>query len=489
MLTQYSNELRWSYMGSLALGSLQVASTSIMARMLTPADFGIMAVVLVLSRAMGYFAQFGVARALVQKKHIDEDDIPGAWTVAFTCGLTSTLAMFAGAGWFARFFHQETATAAIQLFSLNFLLQAIALTPAALLRRRLRIKRLAAIETLAFVTGQFVLGVPAACLGAGYWAIVLSMLGQSLVLAVASFVAAPHSLRPSLNFARYRSLVFFGGKASGVSVIEYLSASADTFTLGKVASATSLGLYNRAFMLINLPLEYLWNGLQKVLFPALSRQQNDAVRLRQMVEDAMRIFSAMVIPLGIGAALSARSIVLSVLGGQWHDAVPVFQWLCLAAVFNCLSHIPALMTEAVGKFAAKAYAQAAVLVAMVAGVYSGAKYGIAAAAMAVAAVEGFRCLALLLVCARMLGCSPLGMVRAWLPGAGAGTAVGLTAALIDYSVALPEFPAARLALAIVCCSLVLLAYYRVFYPLSVLRPLSALAGMQRESYVGRRAAA
>ncbi len=489
MLADYSNELRWSYLGSLALGVVQIASTSIMARLLTPADFGIMAVVLVLSRAMGYFAQFGVARALVQKETIDEDEIRGAWTVAFTCGLVSTLAMFAGAGWFARFFHQETATAAIQLFSFNFLLQAIALTPAALLRRRLRIKRLAMMETLAFVVGQFVLGVPAACLGAGYWAIVLSMLGQSLVLAVACFVSAPHCLRPSLDFSRYRSLVSFGGKASGVSVVEFLSASADTFTLGKIASATSLGLYNRAFMLINLPLQYLWNGLQKVLFPALAREQSDAVQLRRMVEDATRIFSAVVIPVGIGAALSAHSIVLSVLGSQWNDAIPVLQWLCLAAVFNCLSHISALLTEAVGKFAAKAYAQSAVLVAMVAGVYCGAKYGVAAAAMAVAAVECFRCLALLLVCARLLGCSPLRMARAWLPGLGAGIAVGLTAALIDHSVFLNELPAIRLALAIVSCSLVLLAYYRVFYSRSVLRSLSALAGTGRESYISRAAAA
>lgn len=460
-----------------------------MARLLTPADFGIMAVVLVLSRAMGYFAQFGVARALVQKGTIEEEEIRGAWTVAFACGLVTTLAMFVGAGWFARFFHQETATAAIRLFSFNFLLQAVTLTPAALLRRRLRIKRLAAIETLAFLIGQFAIGVPSACLGAGYWAIVLSMLGQSLVLAVASFVAAPHSLRPSLNFGRYSSLVFFGGKASGVSVIEFLSASADTFTLGKVASASSLGLYNRAFMLINLPLQYLWNGLQKVLFPALAREQNDYLRLERLVMDAARVFSTLAIPLGIGAALSARSIVLSILGGQWNDAIPVFQWLCLAAVCSCLSHLPALVMEAVGKFAGKACVQAVALLGMIAGVYCGARYGIAAAAMAVAAVECVRCLALVLLCTSTLGWSPLCLVRAWLPGAGGGIAVGIAAALIDHSVALPELPVLRLALALVSCSLVLLAYYRGFHPESVLRPLRALAGTAGESCAGHAAAA
>ncbi|HEV2115392.1 MAG TPA: oligosaccharide flippase family protein, partial [Terriglobales bacterium] len=361
MLADYSRALRWSYLGSLTLGVLQIASTSIMARLLTPTDFGIMAVVLVLSRAMGYFAQFGVARALVQKHTVDDDDIRVAWTMALTCGLVSTLTMYAGASWFARFFQQETATSVIRLFAFNFLLQAIALTPAALLRRRLRIKRLAIIEAAAFVIGQFALGVPAACLGAGYWAIVLAMVGQSLVLALASFAAAPHSLRLSFDLSRYSSLLFFGGKASGVSVIEYLSASADTFILGKLVSSTSLGLYNRAYMLIFLPLQYLSNGLQKVLYPALAREQKDGVRLQELVLAATSIFSAVVIPLGTGAALSARSIVLSVLGSQWNDAVPVFQWLCLAAVFNCLSHIPALMTEAVGKFSAKACAQSAVL--------------------------------------------------------------------------------------------------------------------------------
>lgn len=482
MLAKYSRELRWSYIGSLALGVLQIASTSIMARLLTPADFGIMAVVLVLSRAMGYFAQFGVARALVQKGTIDEDEIRGAWTVAFTCGLASTLAMFAGAGWFARFFHQQTATAAIQLFSFNFLLQAVALTPAALLRRQLRIKRLAAIETLAFVIGQFALGVPAACLGAGYWAIVLSMLGQSLVLAVASFVAAPHSLRPSFNFGRYRSLVFFGGKASGASVVEYLSASADTFTLGKVASATSLGLYNRAFMLINLPLQYLSDGLKKVLFPALAREQSDVVRLQQLVVDSTRAFSAVVIPVGIGAALSARSIVLSILGEQWNDAVPVLQWLCLAAVFNCLSHISALSTEAVGKFRGRACAQGAVVVAMLVAVYEGCKYGIAAAGTAVAMVEAFRCIVLLLISTRLLRCSPVRIARSWLPGIGGAAAVGLTAALIDRATVLSISPLLRLVSAIVSCTVVLFAYYRLFYPQAVLLPMSALVVARRRHY-------
>ncbi|HJT00352.1 MAG TPA: lipopolysaccharide biosynthesis protein [Terriglobales bacterium] len=482
MLVDYSRELRWSYIGSFALGVLQIASTSIMARLLTPADFGIMAVVLVLSRALGYFAQLGVARALVQKETIDEEEIRGAWTVALTCGLLSTLAMFGGASWFARFFHQEAATAAIRLFSFNFLLQAVALTPAALLRRRLHIKRLAGIETLAFVIGQFALGVPAACLGAGYRAIVLSMLGQSLVLAVVSFAAASHSLRPSFSFRRYSSLIFFGGKASGVSVIEYLSASADTFTLGKVASATSLGLYNRAFLLINLPLQYLSDGLKKVLFPALAREQNDAVRLRQLIVDATRTFSAVVIPVGIGAAFSARPIVLTVLGEKWSDAVPVFQWLCLAAVFNCLSHISALSTEAVGKFCGKAWAQSAVAVTMLVAVYEASKYGIAAAGIAVAVVEAFRCILLLLISTRLLKCSPLRIVRTWAPGLGGAVAVGLTAALIDRATMLPTSPLIRLVLAIMSCTVVLFAYYRVFYAQAVLLPMSALVASGRREY-------
>jgi polysaccharide biosynthesis protein len=77
LLADYSTELRWSYIGSVTLGVLQVVSTSIMARLLTPADFGIMAVVLLLSRAMGYFAQLGVGRALVQKETLSEEEIRG----------------------------------------------------------------------------------------------------------------------------------------------------------------------------------------------------------------------------------------------------------------------------------------------------------------------------------------------------------------------------------------------------------------------------
>ena len=488
MLSQYSKELRWSYTASASIGVLQVVSTSAMARLLRPADFGVMALIMTLYSVMNYFAQFGVGRALVQKKTIAEEEVRGAFTVAVALGLACAGLMFIAAPAFTRFFHQAQATSALRLYSLSFILQGLAMTPVALLRRQLRIKRLAILDISAFVIGQFAFGIPAAYFGAGFWALIFSALAQSLVLAAGAYAAVRHSLRPLFRVSRYKDLLLFGGKASGLSVVEYLNGTADTFTLARMVSATSLGLYNRGFMLINLPLQYFSNGLQKVLLPALSREQHDLARMRVFVTDATRSFAAIVIPMGIGAALSARAMVFSVLGAKWGEAVPVFQWLCVAAVFNCLSHISGLQTEAMGKFRGKAAVQLTVLLAMVTGVYFGARYGIVTAAMAVAAVECFRCISLLMVATRLLECSPLRMLQAWVPGIGAAVVVGLTAALVDRFGMLLA-PVVRLLVAITGCSLALIAYYRAFYPQTVLLPLSTIFGSRMERYVRRTLAA
>jgi hypothetical protein len=119
---------------------------------------------------------------------------------------------------------------------------------------------------------------------------------------------------------------------------------------------------------------------------------------------------------------------------------------------------------------------------MLVAVYEASKYGIAAAGIAVAVVEAFRCILLLLISTRLLKCSPLRIVRTWAPGLGGAVAVGLTAALIDRATMLPTSPLIRLVLAIMSCTVVLFAYYRVFYAQAVLLPMSALVASGRREY-------
>jgi O-antigen/teichoic acid export membrane protein len=484
MLEQYSQELRWSYLGSVCICVLQVASTAVMARLLTPADFGIMALIVVLYRFMNYFAQFGVGRALVQKKTIEPDDVRGALTLAITFGVAFSILMLAGAPLFARYFRQAHATGAIQLYALNFLLQAFAITPMALLRRQFRMKRLAVIETVAFASGQFAFGFPAAYFGAGYWAIIFSTLAQSLVLAAAAYASVQHSLWPLFDLRRYQEILNFGGKISGMNIVFCLSASADTFALGRLVSATSLGLYNRSFTIINWPLQYFSDGLQKVMGSAMSREQHDLPRLRHLVANATRSFSAIVIPVGTAAAFSAHSIVFTILGGQWSETIPIFRWICLGAVLGCLTHIPHYQAEAMGRFSGMTVVEIGVLFGTVTGVYLGAKFGIVMVAMAIAIVQGFRCLGMLSVSTRLLKCSPLDVIREWIPGTGAGVLVGAAAFLVEqFGSALP--PVARLAIATAACSCVLIGYYRFVHPQTVLLPLSVMFGSRIEQYVRR----
>jgi lipopolysaccharide exporter len=157
------------------------------------------------------------------------------------------------------------------------------------------------------------------------------------------------------TFARepHRAILGFGARISVIGFFEFLESNLDTLAVGRWAGATQLGLYNRGNMIADLPAYHLTNGLSQVLFPSFSSIQREPRRLREAYLSAVGMSAAIILPLNAGIAVSAREIVLVVLGPDWTGAIAVVPWLLLASSLSLIGHFAGVVAEAQAALNAK----------------------------------------------------------------------------------------------------------------------------------------
>lgn len=421
--------LRWTY-GATAVSTLaQLGYSALMGRLLTPADFGLVAAAGVFLRFGGYFAEMGVGSAVVQRPTLTRDEIRTSFTSAVLLGALFASSVALAAPLAARMFGAEV-VAPIRWLSLSLLLNGLAVTARGLLRRALRFRQVALVDVASYLLGYLAVGAGFALAGAGVWSLVAAALGQSLVAAAAAYAFARHAVAPRFDRRELTGLYAFGGRISVISFAEFLAASLDTLVVGAASGVRALGQYNRALLLVNLPLDRAAFGMSDVLFPAFSRAAARAPQLRRAYLGATRVAAALLLPLGAGIAVAAPELVAVLLGGQWAVAGRLVPLVVVASVASVLALFPAVMCEAVAVLDAK-LGLVVVHLAGLAGLLALARgRGLMALAGAVALAGVIRWILYLLLMRRVLGVRLGEHLAVYLPAlaAGAATAVAVAAA-------------------------------------------------------------
>ena len=377
------NGLKWSYGSSVIVGLLQIALTAVLARLLEPKSFGLIAMAGVVLRFGSYFAQMGMGSAIIQKDNLTPEDIRLAFTFSVGLSLMFFIAFWIGSPLAASFFRAPELLSLLPAMAFSFVLTGISTTAVALLRRQFKFQLLGIVDVLAYVIGYGIVGVSAAFSGAGVWSLVWAALTQSGVVALISFVYTRHELQPLFSWKRSRKLVAFGGKVSVIEFLEFLSANLDSLVIGQIMGARSLGLYNRAYMLVNLPMYYLSTSLSRVLFPSFSRVQNERERIERVFHISMLLLGALLFPLCFGIVGGARELVLAFLGHQWNESIPILQVLALSTPFMLLIHIETLLLEAIGQLRIRLYIQLGNIVVLCTLFFVLFRYGLVGLASAV----------------------------------------------------------------------------------------------------------
>jgi O-antigen/teichoic acid export membrane protein len=431
MASSHRSQLLWSYTSTLSSTFLQAVAAVTITRFVAPAEYGLIALAMLCCRFPNYLSQLGMSRAVVQKPDLSEGNVRAAFTLSMGLGLAGCLAIAALSPLLARFFHEPRLMPVLIVLSLNFILQGAMLVSGGLLRRALKMRQLAIADALSYLISTFAIGLPIAIRGYGAWAIVASTVTQTLFTAMLYYAASPHALLPTLRRSDYEHIVGFGGKATATSIVEGLGSSMDTIVLGKFSTAFNVGLYNRSFMLIGLPIQNLSNGLTQVLFSRFSRaSEQGSADAFDLLARSQRVFLAIIFPLCAGAAGAASCIVLTLYGSKWTSAIPVFAILCAAAAADASFHLPAIQMEALGRFRHKMIVQLLYMICIGGGVFLSIAHGLVIVGVTLTGLQLCRSLGLQYYTGKYLNRGFTAMMSNWVPGLTAAIPVGVSIAYV-----------------------------------------------------------
>lgn len=311
--------------------ALRILGVAVLARLLTPADFGLLAMVATFTQLIELFRDLGLGTATIQRKNISQEQVSYMFWVNVAIGVGSTALTAALAPVAAWFYGEPDLTGITLVLAAAFLFGGFSVQHQALMRRQMNFSALAWLRIGATV-GSVAVGVVAALLGAGYWALVAMNLASAVIVNVGLWLICGWRPGPPRRGDEVtRALLAFGGNLTGTRLLAFFARNLDNILIGKVWGSDALGLYSKAYQLMMLPILQLTSPVTAVVVPALSRLQDDPERFRGYYRKAIQALSSLTMPVVIFTFVVADELVLLVLGPQWDGTAVIFRLLMPAA--------------------------------------------------------------------------------------------------------------------------------------------------------------
>jgi O-antigen/teichoic acid export membrane protein len=310
-------------------------STVVLARLLSPADFGLVAMVTAITILGQAFADLGLSEATIQRPEISHNHVTALFWVNVAIGLVLMSITAALAPVLAWFYHEPRLEDITLLSSLTFLISGLRVQHDALLRRQMRYLSLAIRDVVSCGLAVPV-AIGLAWRGYGYWAIVALPLVLNLTQMLLSWSMVRWIPSMPRRGAQVRSLIAFGGNVAASYLVLNVSRNADNVLIGWYWGAGPLGLYSRAYNLLMLPVRQLSAPAVSVTVPAFSRVQGDPERFARYYLRAVNLVTWIGVPVFGFLFVAAEPVVVLILGNRWREAAPVFQILAISALGQLL---------------------------------------------------------------------------------------------------------------------------------------------------------
>jgi O-antigen/teichoic acid export membrane protein len=319
---------------------LRLASLMILARLLEPKDFGLVGMVTAFTGVLDLFRDFGLSAATVQRTSITDEQISTLFWINLAFGAVLTIVMIMMAPSIAAFYHDSRLVWVTIVLASGLIFNAAGVQHSALLQREMRFTALAVISVVSLILGT-VIAIGGAKAGYGYWSLVAMTVTIPFIATVGFWLATRWI--PGLPRRRtgIRSMMRFGGALTLTGLIVYVASNFEKILLGRFWGIEAVGLYGRAYQLINIPTSNLNSAAGEVAFSALSRLQDDPARRKKYFMKGFSLVLGLTLPLTIAGALFANDLVFVLLGPKWKDAAPIFRWftptILVFAIANPLS--------------------------------------------------------------------------------------------------------------------------------------------------------
>jgi len=313
--------------------AIRIGSTAVLARLLLPADFGTVALVLAVTGFFTVFNDAGLSSATVQRKNIDQAQMSAMFWLNALVGCAMFLLTCLASPVIAWFYHDSRLIAVGCAVGSGFALSAFGMQHQALLRRRMQFGSLVAAE-LASAILSTLFGVALARAGFHYWALVGMQLAQYGVYTLATWIASRWMPSRPSRVAGTLPMIVFGRNVTAFNILNCLGRNLDNILIGWKWGPKVLGLYANAYQLLLLPLSQIINPLSSVAVPALSRLQSEPDRFRRYYLHSLTMGIYITSTLMVTLFVFADEFVLLLLGPQWHDAGRLFRVLALSGIWQ-----------------------------------------------------------------------------------------------------------------------------------------------------------
>ncbi|MDE7024479.1 MAG: lipopolysaccharide biosynthesis protein [Paramuribaculum sp.] len=364
----------WSSVGKIGVMAIQFSIYVVLARLLTPADFGAIGMLMIFITVSQAFADGGFGSALIQKKDTTQTDYSTVfyWNIGIGTVIFITLYLLAPA--ISHFYDMPILLSVLRVIAINTILMGVASTQVARLQKQLKFKQLAMVDICTYILSAAI-SISMAATGFGIWSLVALNLCQNIGKVMMIFIISRWLPNLCFSWTSLKRLFSFGGFHMLSYLIETICNNIQGILIGKQFSASQVGYYSQAARLENLTGLYIPQVIAQVMYPIFSQIQDDKPHLRAIVTADHRIISFLIYPLLTTLIILAPDVIRFIYGNQWEPAVPYYRILMVGGFFLCLKNINSYAVAACGKSKTLFYASIIQITLLAALLYIGSLFG------------------------------------------------------------------------------------------------------------------
>lgn len=373
---------KWLLFGSVGGTVIGFAIGIVLARLLTPADFGMIVTVQIFTGLAGLVAGGGMGQALIREKDVDVLDLHAVFTLQLLIGFVIYAGFFVAAPFIAQAFGNPLYSDLVRVSAVSFLLRPLANIPSVVLNREMRFKPMSIFGMILGVIGG-VVSILMAWSGWGVWSLVISgLFGSVLSVGFLSWYSG-YLPRIRLDAQRWRRFAAYGFKMSSNDIVIYVRNQSANSAVSHGLGAAAIGLYNKGDSLASLPYSTITTALYEVLFRGLSKVQDDLVETRRLYLRAICLLIVYTLPISVGMAWLSEPFIRGVFGDKWTPAAVPMAILAASGLFTTISNPTGAVLAAQNMLGRELVVQVTFLAAMLVGVFVGMNWGLAGVAIGV----------------------------------------------------------------------------------------------------------
>ena len=420
----------WLFVGNTGSQFLTFAFGVVLARLLTPEDFGMLVTIQVFTGLAGFVAGGGMGQALVRAKTTTKQDYDIVFTLQVAIGCAIYAGFYFAAPWLADWYDTPLYANLLRISALSFIIRPFVNLPGSVLHREMRFKATTAVRIATLLVSSSV-SISMAYRGHGVWSLIVGGLAGSLCSMALLVRLSGWRPRFSLDIRRGRKVARYGLLVSVNDIVTFLRSQATNFILGRTLGPASVGLFNKADSLARMPHAIVTASIYQVLFRALAKEQDNADRSHYLFFRSLSLVAVYVTPLYVGAYWLAEPLIALLYGSKWTEAAAPLAILALSGPFQMIANLSGAVLAARNWLGREIVVQVILLILTALATLAGLRYGLQGIAVALVLVAAYNAVHMYALASRCLKATWRQLVAALAPAASLNAILGSVLFVLD----------------------------------------------------------